>query len=112
VEAESAALPMRPVLKDERFWLTVMRWFCEHPMKDKAQVAPLVDYIAEMRRRNRKYSVKGRTAKSLTRGMEAWHRELASAGGRRTRIFVPSGLRAGSWKFKTGGEDGAPTYRS
>jgi hypothetical protein len=96
--------------KDERFWFTVIRWFCEHPMKDSAKVAPLVDYIGEMRRRSHRYSIKGRTVKSLTLGMEAWHRELARARGLKTRVFVPSGLRAGSWTFNTKGEDGAPKH--
>ncbi len=95
---------------DERFWLTVMRWFCENPIGDNAQIAPLIDYIAEMRRRGRGYSMKGRTVRSLVRGMEAWHRELARARGVKAAVYVPSGLKAGSWKFKTDGDDGANTY--
>jgi hypothetical protein len=93
-------------MDDERFWLTVMRWLCENPVGDNAQIAPLIDYIGEMRRRSRRYSMKGRTVKSLIRGMEAWHRELSRASGVGHAVYRPAGFKPGSWTFKTKGDDG------
>ncbi len=95
---------------DERFWFTVIRWFCENPLGDNAQVAPVVDYIAEMRRRRPDYSMKGRTVKSLIRGMKAWHRELAHARYLRTKVFTPSGLKAVTWKVKSKDAPGDQEY--
>jgi hypothetical protein len=98
----------RGLKANERFWITAIRWFCENMKGDFTQVAPLVDYIAEMHARSRDYSMKGRTLKSVMRGMEAWHRELGRVRGLRTKVYTPSGLRAGAWKFKTNGNGDKP----
>lgn len=96
----------RRFMNDERFWLIAIKWLCENPIDDSAQIAPLIDYILEMRRRSGRYSMKGRTVKSLTRGMEAWHKELARARGLRSSVYAPAGFKPGSWRFKTKEDDG------
>lgn len=60
---------------DERFWLAVTKWFCETEDLNLDHVGPLIDYIANRKRADAGFSMKGRTLKSLTRGMAQWHRE-------------------------------------
>ena len=121
----------------EDFWFTVIQWLCNFPMLDPTQVGPLVDYITRLyeareaaREQAREdaglgihggdlpapFSMKGRSAAAVFRGMEAWHGDLAheaeiaqrEAGiyGRRpiATKFEPSGIRAHSWQVKRGRE--------
>ncbi|PAY06408.1 hypothetical protein CK489_26330 [Bradyrhizobium sp. UFLA03-84] len=59
------------------FWREVARFFCVHPATVE-EMSDLRDYLAACYRRNRKFSLKGRTPISLGRQMHAWHRELAA----------------------------------
>jgi hypothetical protein len=45
--------------------------------------------------------MKGRTIRSLTRGMEEWHRQLAMEKSLYGLRFEPSGLSEGIWELKT-----------
>ncbi|WP_296747228.1 PcfJ domain-containing protein [Mesorhizobium sp.] len=59
------------------FWREVIRFFCQHPAS-KDEIDDLCDYIGAMHRRDRAYSLKGRTLASLHRQMLGWHRDLAA----------------------------------
>ena len=90
---------------DEAFWLTVLHIFARAPMFDPAHVGPLVDYIAQRRRTERDYSMKGRSVAALLRGMHAWHRELHQVRAiERTSLqeqFKRSGFRTGCYDCST-----------
>ena len=59
------------------FWREVARFFCEQPTS-KEEIDDLCDYIAAMHRRDKAYSLKGRTLASLRRQMSQWHRDIAA----------------------------------
>jgi hypothetical protein len=59
------------------FWREVVRFFCAHPTTVE-DMDDLRDYIADRRRRDRTFSLKGRTLASLARQMCEWHRDLAA----------------------------------
>jgi hypothetical protein len=77
---------------DEVFWGTVLAWFCANPMLPFSEVGPLVDYIAHRRAQSPGFSMKGRGALALLRGMREWHGELAKARDVAGRVFAPSGF--------------------
>jgi hypothetical protein len=62
---------------DLAFWREVARFFCENPAS-KQEIDDLCDYVGAMFRRDKAYSLKGRTLASLNRQMAAWHRDLAA----------------------------------
>ncbi len=62
---------------DLAFWREVARFFCEHPAS-KEEIDDLCDFLGARHRRDRAYSLKGRTLASLRRQMEDWHRDLAA----------------------------------
>jgi hypothetical protein len=105
---------------DEEWWQTVVHWFVNQAMLDRAQVGPIVDYLIYRRfgsdeeDGDRDFSMKGRTATALLRLVEEWHRQLNQARqaaqrarrGRGTRVewepgrdFPRSGFRSGNWTF-------------
>jgi len=57
------------------FWREVARFFCTNPAPREA-MDDLCDYLAAAHRRDRRYSLKGRTLASLDRAMAEWHRDL------------------------------------
>lgn len=59
------------------FWRTVARFFCAHPAPLET-IDDLCDYLAECRRRDRGYSLEGRTLAALSRRMHEWHRDIAA----------------------------------
>lgn len=59
------------------FWREVARFFCAYPAATEA-IDDRCDYVAECRRRDRGWRIQGRTPASLSRGMQAWHRDLAA----------------------------------
>jgi len=60
---------------DLAFWRDVARFFAANQMALEA-MDDLCDYLAAAHRRDRGYSLKGRTLSSLNRAMGEWHREL------------------------------------
>jgi hypothetical protein len=79
--------------KDDSFWLTVIRFFIKNPMLDTAHINPIIDYIwnqkyepvivfidrgvAEQRPPQQpNFSMRGRSAVSLLRAVDEWHRRL------------------------------------
>lgn len=65
-------------LDQEEFRAPVIQWFCNQAMIDPVQIGPLVDYIEHARHQQENFSMKGRTARSLMRDMEQWHKILAN----------------------------------
>ncbi|MEQ1953074.1 PcfJ domain-containing protein [Mesorhizobium yinganensis] len=59
------------------FWREVARFFCANPVSIE-EIDDLSDYLADAYRRNRAYSLKGRTLVSMRRLMEQWHRDIAA----------------------------------
>ena len=59
------------------FWREVTRFFCANPVPVET-IDDLCDYLAECRRRDRGYSLEGRTLASLNRRMHEWHRDIAA----------------------------------
>ena len=57
------------------FWREVVRFFCAHPTTVE-DMDDLRDYLADCRRRNPEFGLKGRTLASLSRQMREWHRDL------------------------------------
>ncbi|MBR0709500.1 PcfJ domain-containing protein [Bradyrhizobium liaoningense] len=57
------------------FWREVVRFFCAYPTTIE-EMDDLYDYLAACYRRNRKFSLKGRSLVSLGRQMHEWHRDL------------------------------------
>jgi hypothetical protein len=81
------------VLQNEDFWESVLHFFINHPSLDLAQVGPIVDFIQHQKFEWREgvspegvfgkhppphpaFSVKGRTAASICRLVEEWHKQL------------------------------------
>ncbi|CCD96886.1 conserved hypothetical protein [Bradyrhizobium sp. ORS 375] len=72
------------------FWREAAQFFCAQPTTVE-EIDDLCDYIAQRRRRDRRFSLKGRSLAALRRLMNAWHRDLAviariEAAGRRAEI--------------------------
>ncbi|MEM1107958.1 MAG: PcfJ domain-containing protein [Planctomycetota bacterium] len=80
--------------KRDGFWLTVVRFFVNHPMLDRAQVGPIVDYLHHQRYTNQpamlidgrvvepgpaqpNLSMRGRSPEALLRQVRRWHGRLA-----------------------------------
>ncbi|QDT03125.1 hypothetical protein K227x_15060 [Rubripirellula lacrimiformis] len=93
----------------EPFWATVMQWLAGQPMLDTNQVGPIVDYlhhrrfVAEIAGRGAgddcppcpaepNLTMKGRTAQSVLRQVDAWHRRLASDNRLQVAAWRPSGF--------------------
>jgi hypothetical protein len=57
------------------FWREAVRFFCAHPTTVE-EMDDLRDYLADCRRRNPEFGLKGRTLASLDRQMRVWHRDL------------------------------------
>src|SRR5215468_12116181 len=57
------------------FWRVAVRFFCAHPTTVE-EMDDLRDYLADCRRCNPEFSLKGRTLASLGRLMREWHRDL------------------------------------
>jgi hypothetical protein len=80
-------------LENEDFWEGVLHFFVNHPSLELAQVGPVVDFLQHQKFEWKEavspegvfgkrppprpdYSMKGRTAASVLRQVEEWHREL------------------------------------
>ena len=79
--------------RDNDFWLGVLRFFIRNPMLDPVHINPIIDYIWNKKYENRivfvdagvaeelgpeqpNFSMHGRTADSLLRAVDNWHRQL------------------------------------
>lgn len=82
--------------RNEEFILSFFQWFANQGMLDAAQVRPLWDYLSWRRHHDERdgkvFTLKGRTALSAMRDMEAWHNELSKTPVVKTE-FEKSGYK-------------------
>lgn len=88
------ASTMATDFKRDDFWLTVAAFFIRHPMLDRAQVGPIVDYLHHQRHVDQptmlvdgrlvepgpaqpRLSMTGRSPDTLLRQVQQWHARLA-----------------------------------
>ncbi len=92
------------------FWVTVIEWLISNPLLDRAHVGPIIDYLHHQRftpdvawvghpDRNRppqspqpNLTMKGRTAESLLRKVNQWHRKLASDNTEQVCQWTATGI--------------------
>lgn len=97
--------------ENEEFWATVIQWFSNHPMLDRDEVGPVIDYLHHQRfvtapRNNQlvganepplpaepNLSMKGRTPRSLLRQVHRWHRELSRSNLNQVHDWEPTGIQ-------------------
>lgn len=94
------ATPLGLGFADEAFVDRVLVFLAAQSMLDPRSVGPLVDFIQHRRDEDPRFSLKGRTVASLSRDMDAWHRELQQVRRVRGAAFEPSGLRSGRFEEK------------
>jgi len=92
----------------EAFWAEAIAWFCKIPMLDHSQIGPMVDYLVHRREREIGFSMKGRSALAVIKGMEEWHGMLAKERFIKGKTFEPSGFTPGDYDRTTKGRDGEP----
>lgn len=83
---------------NEDFWVTVLRFIGENPMLDPRQIGPIVDYLQNQKFEGMEVevapgqwrreppaqpglSMRNRTADTLLRQVDAWHRQLGEMRG-------------------------------
>lgn len=86
--------------KEEEFWAHVIQWLCNQPMLNPHEIMPIFDWVAQQRRDNKAFSMKGRTGASVHRAVEEWHGRLAKLKGHRHVEFPSSGLKEGLFERK------------
>lgn len=101
-------------VEQEQWRQTVIQWLVNQRMLDPSQVGPIVTYVLRRRRRERSFSMQGRTPQSMLRLIQEWseaqaarERERTRSGGRaryRYREFPPSGLAPGIWETGRGAQ--------
>ncbi|MEM1213325.1 MAG: PcfJ domain-containing protein [Planctomycetota bacterium] len=89
------ATPVGTDFARDAFWLTVVRFFIDHPMLDREQVGPIVDYLDHRRHvpepavlmdgrlmepgpAEPNLTMRGRSPERLLRSVGQWHRALAT----------------------------------
>ncbi len=83
-------VPTRQLVAYEPFVASVIQWYCNQPMLDPGQVAPIWDYLNHCHTEDEKYSMKGRTADSVIRKMEEWHAHLHKRRWQKGNIIFKS----------------------
>ena len=84
--------------RNEVFWDSVLAWFCKNPMLDLTQLGPLLDYISHKKNEDKEFSIKGRSALAMLRGMQEWHGDLAKKRNFEEHNYKPSGFKSGIWE--------------
>lgn len=105
---------------NDSFWSTVIHWLVENPMLDRVHVGPIIDYLHEQKfvpipHQNAaagaggearhemaapaqpNLSMKGRTADSLLRQVQRWHRALSKHQLRVRQNWPASGIPSFHW---------------
>lgn len=107
----TALLPTRLCenFANDEFWSSVIAWFIANPMLDMAHVGPIIDYLHDQRFGSNRWvmvdgrrvlveaaqpnlTMKGRTADSLLRQVEAWHRQLRASNLVQNAQWTTSGV--------------------
>ncbi|MBX3185666.1 MAG: PcfJ domain-containing protein [Labilithrix sp.] len=83
---------------EEVFWASVIAWFAAAAMLDPREVPTLCDYIAHRRREDASFSMKGRSALAMLRGMREWHQALTNEKVVSSKLFPMSGLSSGTFE--------------
>lgn len=103
----------------DEFWTSVIRWLIQHPMLDRDQVGPIVDYLHNqrfvpervfagpagreaLRPPQPNLTMKGRSPESLLRQVTAWHRVLGRDNTQQVQQWKSSGI--GGFEFLEGSE--------
>jgi hypothetical protein len=105
----------------EAFWATVIAYFVDHPELDRGDVGPIVDYLHHQRfvpehvfeapgvrverpapRPN--LTMRGRSAATLLREVEAWHHELGVHAGTSGSAWASSGICGLEWETGVAGK--------
>src|SRR5215813_2203800 len=76
-----------------------VQWLAKQEMLDPNQVPPLSDYVQHCRDQEASFSLKGRTALSMMRGMALWHVELNKQKVGKYNLFKPSGISCAEFDF-------------
>jgi hypothetical protein len=101
----------------DEFWVTVIRFFVENPMLDRAHVSPIVDYLQQQKYEVQEVflapgvrghqpppqpnlSMKGRSPESLLGQVQRWHRQLGRNMGDRKLQWKSCGI--GEFELETG----------
>lgn len=85
---------------EEVFWDSVIAWFSKNPMLDLNQLGPLIDYINHRRADDGDFSMKGRSALAMLRGMEEWHGELQRIKEFKAHNYESTGFKPGRYQIK------------
>lgn len=101
----------------DEFWVTVIRFFIENPMMDRAHVNPIVDYLQHQKFETQEVfvapgvrerhpppqpnlSMKGRLPNSLLGQVQRWHRRLGRHQGAKKLLWERSGIE--EFELETG----------
>lgn len=96
--------------ENDDFWMSVIRFLVANPMLDRRHVGSIVDYLRHQKFETREVLVgpgrieteeppqpnltmRGRTADSLLRQVESWHRELGRSRAAERHFFRRSGIQ-------------------
>jgi hypothetical protein len=99
-------------LEHDEFWLSVFRWFIEHPLLSKDRVGPILDFIRHQKFGEPdggepvpqpNFSMKGRSPETLLAQVDGWHRRL-SAADLAPAEWPASGIRG--FRFLEGSKEG------
>jgi hypothetical protein len=91
---------------EEVFGMTLLTWLARNALPDPAQLGPLMDYIVRRRHLDPSFSMSGRSAAAMRRGMVEWHRELAQAKVVHGAVFEPSGFAPATFDLSGRGREG------
>lgn len=98
----------------EAWRLAIIHWLVNHQPLEPERVKNLVDFAIRSKRRERQFSLQGRTPQSIERLIEEARMRAQARARERTREdseeqtryqyrqFAPSGLAAGIWEFGNG----------
>ncbi len=106
-------------LKNNEFWVSVIRWFNGQSMLDPSHVGPIVDYIHEQRfvcedvttasgeivrgiPAQPNFTMNGRSVDGLLKQVESWHDALARA--QRSRVAQWPGMGIDEFRLREGRE--------
>ena len=82
----------------EHYWGGVVRFFIAHPLERNGKLSEVVDLLAHRLDAGEPVNIAGRTAASITRLSDEWHRTVIRAAGTLVdRRWQPSGLLEGAY---------------
>lgn len=103
-------------VEHEQWRQTVIRWLVNQPMLDPAHVGPIVAYALRRHRRERRFTMQGRTPQSILRLIQEWNEQQEVRDRERARGEEPirnryryrelplSGFAPGIWETGRGAQ--------